>query len=968
MVDGFIQELKDLSIDYLDENSGRYIFFLGLTKLIDNFSHSSKAEMRKEFFKIKDKYSEEGKIFFELFPDYRNMEGFRREVCSQFEYNIYNLKTTENGLNARFEDFNMMILPRTQSLNKLFNLRYNSDFFKKLYVESSRINKSYLNVYNVSSYDLNSFSKKFYEASKISKDYDDLRKIMDDYFGGFDINIFILLSNFERNILDDIIFCNSFNVFEKLDNIKLDDSIFEDPNKFECFLSEFIIKLFGEQFDDNILFIISLFNMDLINEFKSKVFIPGNNNFSFLLYFLNTILSKKYFNYDLEVFTKGMSLSYMEWIICSLIKQIKFVDEIDEIFLNSIDLIVSNENIKIPSILNHFKNKNINPISLVSSLRYDECNFENFEEILNNDNLDCVFLLKDHDPMVILNSNKPDERKNKFLIYDGLENNHADKELDLIVDSYKLFKEGKYSKLFLNETIDNSSFKNHFNLSNLMYDKFRKSHNINYDKNTLKKSFDNEDIDVCLGDIADLKAINIDCELDNGILFVKDKLKLSNSLLMIPDFDLNWVYTNERIKSTNKDSKNNTEALVCDLNSDNVLKEYLFYYLNSDRGISSLNYFKRTKIRNYQEDLKYLRIPIPDIKTQEEIVDTARQMDVFFNDIEIFKNDFNKNILNYKPTLRSLSEFTCNIKFDDLGSISDMCSNWRVVYSGILWPLAITYLYATKKSNKNLNKKEQYLQLFEFFAAFNVIVLLSGIPHYKQDECMNKIWKKFRGLDNMTFGSWSFLYKELYKFYKKTEFDTDIDKTILMNISSKKYYKTFFRLTPKRNTYKGHNSMILDDNDKNLVSAVEDLEVYVNNDMLEIMKEFSGLKMYYTTGDNIKKDRNKGTVKQELLVLNGPCNPQFYYEITLNIEDELDSNYLYLYDPSKNSFLQINDSFMKLIKDEESDEWLLYLFDGFEKGKEHKDKSKYRCHQRFEKFKYFDDDNFLKELKTPYFE
>lgn len=68
MVDNFIRELKDISMDSFNDDE-RYIFFLGLTKLIDNFSRSSKAEMRKEFFKIKDEYSEEGAIFFELFPD-----------------------------------------------------------------------------------------------------------------------------------------------------------------------------------------------------------------------------------------------------------------------------------------------------------------------------------------------------------------------------------------------------------------------------------------------------------------------------------------------------------------------------------------------------------------------------------------------------------------------------------------------------------------------------------------------------------------------------------------------------------------------------------------------------------------------------------------------------------------------------------------------------------------------------------
>lgn len=96
-----------------------------------------------------------------------------------------------------------------------------------------------MNVYNISSYDLNSFSRRFYDVSKISKDYDELQKIIGDYFGGFDINIFILLSNFERNILEDIYVNNSFDIFEKLDNIKLDDSIL----KIKINLSVFYLSL-----------------------------------------------------------------------------------------------------------------------------------------------------------------------------------------------------------------------------------------------------------------------------------------------------------------------------------------------------------------------------------------------------------------------------------------------------------------------------------------------------------------------------------------------------------------------------------------------------------------------------------------------------------------------------------------------------------------------------------------------------
>ena len=71
-----------------------------------------------------------------------------------------------------------------------------------------------------------------------------------------------------------------------------------------------------------------------------------------------------------------------------------------------------------------------------------------------------------------------------------------------------------------------------------------------------------------------------------------------------------------------------------------------------------------------------------------------------------------------------------------------------------------------------------------------------------------------------------------------------------------------------------------------------------------------------------------------------------------------------MFDSSRNSFLKINKNFMKLFKDEKSDEWLLYLFDGYNKfDNELKGKSKFRCHQRFGKDRWIKDKNFLKNLK-----
>ena len=940
MVEKFIRDLKNLCNEYFDDENLYDILFLGLVKLIDGVSRKSKSEMRKIYLEKMNQYSIDDNVLFEIYPRYKEMTKLNLNYLSNVEKELYLLRPENNGLNISFEKFRKLDEYYIESI-------CNWNFVKMLYDESERINGDSLNFFNISPYDLSSFSNESFE--------------IEDYFKGFDIKTFTLLHNFNGEFF---IESADWDIFKKLDNIQIDESVYTEEI-FGDFLSQFIIKLYCEDvIEDSFLFIFSLFNMDIIDETKSNVFIPASNDFFIIFNFLIYIFSKKH-SYDLKIFTNLNKISFFGRIIFSFIKNIKNIEEINEEFLNSVDMVLSNNDIlEYPIILNHFKKNDIKPISLVSCINSNYLNSDNFNKILENDNLDSIFLLKDHEPMIVLNSEKPEERQNKFLLFYGLENNHPDEQFDLILNSFKSYKETKYSKLIFNENINDDSLMNSFNLNNLMYDKFRKVHNIDYDEATLKKSFDNEDIEVCcLGDMANLKSVSLDSKLNDGKLYVEDDLDLSNSLIMIPKLDSDWVLTNERIVKSEEFIYERNKILLCELSSECILKEYVYYYLNSEKGLSDLNYFKKSDFKNWEDDLKYMRIPIPDLETQNKIVDTARNMDTFFNNMEIFRNDFNKNILNYKPMAKALSEFSCQIKFDELGSVDEMCSNWRVVYNGILWPLAITYLYATKKSNNYLNKKENYINLFEFYAAFIVIILISAIPEYLYDDFESEIWEKFRGLDNMTFGNWSFLYKKLNKFYRSHEFDTDIDKSILMNISSEKFYSLFLKLTPKRNDYKGHNSMVQEDDDKNLIKAVEELEVFMNNDIIQIMKTFSSLKMYYTTGKN-ETDRFKGIIKQELMILNGPCNPQFYYDITLDLEYKLDDNYLYLYDSSKNSFLKIKDSFMKLFKDEESDEWLLYLFDGYDKFKKKlRGKSKYRCHQRFGKNVWIKDDEYLKNLK-----
>ena len=64
---------------------------------------------------------------------------------------------------------------------------------------------------------------------------------------------------------------------------------------------EFIIKTYCDRvYDDNILFNISLMNMERINELQSNVYIPSNNSFYVIMHFIFFVLYEKSFNYDLK--------------------------------------------------------------------------------------------------------------------------------------------------------------------------------------------------------------------------------------------------------------------------------------------------------------------------------------------------------------------------------------------------------------------------------------------------------------------------------------------------------------------------------------------------------------------------------------------------------------------------------------------------------------------------------------------
>ena len=261
-----------------------------------------------------------------------------------------------------------------------------------------------------------------------------------------------------------------------------------------------------------------------------------------------------------------------------------------------------------------------------------------------------------------------------------------------------------------------------------------------------------------------------------------------------------------------------------------------------------------------------------------------------------------------------------------------------------------TYLKATKGSKDESIMKNNYIVLFEFLAAFNVIMLISGITDSEisdeqQEEINNILWQLHNNNEKtwhmMHFGGWTILYSRLSKIYKnnKYEFETPINRELLNNISNKKYAKLFNKLRNKERNSEAHGGF---EDDIDVEKKIEELQVYIDTDIINILKIYSGYKLYYVT-DEIKKIAPK-KIRHTLMSLNGPCDPPNWHKLIL--PEELTPHGLYLYDTLANSFLRIDNNLIKFRQIPNSKQYGIYIFDGAD---ENKKIARYKCyHQKNE--------------------
>lgn len=519
-----------------------------------------------------------------------------------------------------------------------------------------------------------------------------------------------------------------------------------------------------------------------------------------------------------------------------------------------------------------------------------------------------------NDELLSLKKDSSDDIKKRRVISDSI----IDDMLELKEKSIRA-EISKHSVKSISESP--SLFSDFSFLSDVMYSKKRQNpENLLYKDN--KRLIDGEVTFRKLGKVADLKTINFKNNNDS-ILIATCKsctAKLINYNHDISDFKGEIFIEIDNIH-------------------ENILKEYLYEYLSSDNGLDEIKYFSKGNYYITPENIKQVKIPIPPLNVQKEIVKVARESREFFKTVELLKKEFSSNILDYKHMKSSLDEFKGDIELDnDSGEVIKMSRNWRHAYKGLIWPLAISYLSATRGGFESVEKKDNYLVLFEFIAAFNSIILLSGLPDDVYKKNFDNIWNaRFNVYKQMTFANWVYLSKNLAEVYKNNNFTSQLDEELFEKISSDKILDILEHAKDIRNE-EAHGSH---SNSFEAENVIDILEEYLD-DVFDILEIYSNYKLIYVTGD---LDTSKRSYNHRVILLNGPCAQPIYDNIIF--DNVLFGDSLYLYNPKNNKKLLINDNLMKFKPvDDNKKRWALFIYHSCDK-KEYN--AFYKCFQSKER-------------------
>ena len=908
-------------------------------KIFKNFSTTDKNKAMEFLEEIKNKYAKEYLETLEISDVIKNFkESLDRFVVEYKPSNAFeNLKEYEYHNTIDFRDFFY-----SSAFFKIIDGA--SDYYKKncglnSVNDNSKIdlNLDYLSKFcNSSNWNLKELVSNHIIFDDVTNINEILASKLLEYTNAFNKHFQSILECFKFFNIVDFLKENNLllNFLVGLYAVDLNEVLFKDSENFKEFYtifednSERIKRLYN--IDKNYYFPKFLFSdVNLKNKNHISIYDPSCASGGLLIYckkFIETI------NPNCNVTLYGCCNNPRDYAFC-LTKMLFSNQSLDNFSLvdnlllemslkilkeNTFDFIISDwnnqEDVNYLGFFTHknrinLRNKFNEKLVLFTSFSFltGDSEISNFIE---DDILDSIIRLpcsleSGKDGIIILNKNKTPNRKNKFLLIDEYDKNmiyESDvppkKVIKNILKHYNNFKNYKKGKVFKNSETDPR-----FSFQGLMYD----------------KTVDSIETDVPL--LRFIELIDEDSENKN-VLYIPSKLKNFDKIAY---FDI---------------PGNNYINDVIPIRLDSIiLNEYLYYYLNSNKGKNDISYLTLNFTDIYS--IFYLYIPVPPIDEQKRIVDAARKMESFFNAMDIWKNNYSNNILNYKNSLKSYEDFSCTIEFSDNGRI-DMCSHWKIVYQGLILPLAAAYLKATMGSNNDDTRKKNYLVLFEFITSFNVIVLISAIKYSSKniddyDKILNELWTlKVIGKDKsgnklydnkswhrMSFGSWTTLYGNLNRIFKNYKFTTAMDKEFFETLSSNKYKKLFNKLRHKERNSDAHGGF---EDDIDVTIKVQELQKYMDEDIFGILKLYSGLKLYYTTGK--QEQITPKQIEYDVISLNGPCNPPMPSKVKTNIQ--LNAYSLYLYDSINNDFMELDKDLIRFKQIPGSEQYGFYIYDGID--------------------------------------
>lgn len=367
---------------------------------------------------------------------------------------------------------------------------------------------------------------------------------------------------------------------------------------------------------------------------------------------------------------------------------------------------------------------------------------------------------------------------------------------------------------------------------------------------------------------------------------------------------------------------------IYELTSDKISLDYLYYYLNSQMGINEYEYFNRGSGHRV---LEKIRVPVPAKHIQEKIVESMNRSENFFKEVDQLKNKISTDFFNFKENFKVIDEIYGKREYSEETEEVETSESWLYTYRSLIWPLAITYLVATSGGFEKTGQANNLLRLFEFTTAFNSYVLISGIPDEIYENKKHTIWKRFYDDESddglveqlkLSFGSWVIFHLKINKIYKK-QFHTEINKEFYLKLVNKRIRDLYEKTKNARND-EFHNGIV---NEEEAESFMNELNT-PKNEIFEYLNScYKNFKLYYNLSSNNARKDNKIIYKHNVMFLNGPYSMPIYK--TIDGEEPLEPEALYLHDVQNNKFAKLDERLVKFIPvNKKNRDWRLYIFIG----------------------------------------